>query len=399
MADIFQQYVTNTGVIVPDTADVKTQVQNEFKEALGQDLSLEDSTPQGRLIDAETIARKSVLTNNAQIANQLNPNTASGVYLDAICAITGTTRNGATRTQVLATVSGVPGTIIPAGSQAKTSEGDLFSIVNNYTIPENGSGNTYVQAAETGPVACAINTLTQIVTAVPGWETINNPVAAVIGANVESDSSLRLKRVQQLYKGNSLLDAMETALLQVAGVLSVFVDDNYTDGIKIIDGVSVDPHTLYVVADGGSNTDIANAIFEHKSLGCGYTGTESVTIYGKFNQPYTVKFNRPTYKPIQVAVSVNAPTNVNTSNVEQDVKNTLAAWANGEIPGVDGLKLGVDVSPFEAASAITAQIPDLFVTSVEVAFTSGTLSTDTLDIKVHEKATLSADDITVTVNP
>ena len=84
MADIFQQYVTNTGVIVPDTADVKTQVQNEFKEALGQDLSLEDSTPQGRLIDAETIARKAVLTNNAQIANQLNPNTASGVYLDAI---------------------------------------------------------------------------------------------------------------------------------------------------------------------------------------------------------------------------------------------------------------------------------------------------------------------------
>ena len=38
MANIFQQYVTNTGVIVPDTADVKTQVQNEFKEALGQDL-------------------------------------------------------------------------------------------------------------------------------------------------------------------------------------------------------------------------------------------------------------------------------------------------------------------------------------------------------------------------
>lgn len=398
MADIFQQYVTNTGVIVPDTADVKTQVQNEFKEALGQDLSLEDSTPQGRLIDAETIARKAVLTNNAQIANQLNPNTASGVYLDAICAITGTTRNGATRTQVLATVSGVPGTVIPAGSQAKTSAGDLFSIVNNYTIPGNGSGNTYFQAAETGPVACAINTLTQIVTAVPGWETINNPIAAVIGTDMESDSSLRLKRAQQIYKGESLLDAMTSALLQVPGVLSVFVDDNYTNGTKIVDGVNLDAHTIYVVVDGGSNADIAQAIWKHKSLGCGYTGSESVVITGNFGQTYTVKFSRPTYKAIQVAVSVNAPNNANTTDVVADVKAALVAWANGEVPGVDGLKLGVDVSPFEAASAITTQIPDLFVTSVEVAPTSGTLDTDTIDIKVHEKATLADSDITVTVN-
>ncbi|MBR2504827.1 MAG: baseplate J/gp47 family protein [Elusimicrobiaceae bacterium] len=398
MADIFQQYVTNTGIIVPDTADVKEQVQNEFKEALGQDLSLEESTPQGRLIEAETIARKAVLTNNAQVANQLNPNTASGVYLDALCAITGTTRQSATHTEALCTVTGIPGTVIVAGSQAKTEIGDIFEIVSPYTIPSNGTGTTYFQAVEFGPVPCATNTLTQIVTSVPGWETINNPIAAVIGTDVESDSSLRIRRLQQLYRGESLIDAMTSAVSQVSGVLSVFGDDNYTNGTKDIDGVLLSPHSIYIVVDGGADEDIAKAILQHKSLGCDYTGTEEVTLYGKYNQPYTVKFSRPTYKPIQVSVSVNAPSTSSSSDIVTDVKNALAAWANGEIEGVDGLKLGVDVSPFEAAAAITSKIPELFVTSVQVALTTGTLGTDTIDIKVHEKATLAVSDITVTVN-
>ena len=395
--NVYQQYVTDTGIIVPDTESVKTQVQNEFKNALGQDLSLEDSTPQGRLIDAETIARKSVVTNNAQIANQLNPNTAGGIFLDALCAITGTSRKIATYTEVLVTITGVAGTVVPAGVQAKTTVGDVFENVNSFTIPLGGTGTTYFKAIESGPVACAVGTLTQIVTAVLGWETINNPIAATIGTDTESDADLRLRRNMELYKGNALLASIAAAVESVSGVLSVYVDENDTNATKTVDGVSLDPHSLYVVVDGGANADIAKAIWEHKSLGCGYTGTQTVTVYGPYNVPYTVKFNRPTYQAITMSVSVNAPTSINVSDVQAQVKEAVMEWANGDIEGIDGLKLGVDVSAFEAAAAISQQIPSIFVTNVQIALSGDELGTATLPMKVFEKATIAASDITVTV--
>lgn len=398
MAEIFQQYTTSNGIIVPDTSEIKEQVQNEFQGALGTDLSLDDSTPQGRLIETETISRKAVLENNAYMANQLNPSTSSGMFLDATCALVGVVRKSATHTQVLATVTGVAGTVIPAGSQAKTSGGDMFEIINAYTIPAGGTGTVYFRAVNEGPVACAIGTLNQIVTSVLGWETINNPVAAVIGVDTESDYDLRLRRSKNLYHGSALLRSIESALLKVDGVLSVFPAENETNGTKSIDNKTLVAHSIWIVVDGGADEDVAQAIWEHKSLGCAYNGNEEVTVYGPYNVPYTVKFDRPTYQPIQIAVTVTSPLTIETQDVVEEVKSALSAWALGEIPGVDGLALGVDVSPFEAASAITAQIPDLFVNSVQVALVGESLGTSTVPMKVYEKATLDPENISVTVN-
>lgn len=391
-------YVQSTGVIVPDTSTIKETVEGEFKDALGQDLDVTSSTPQGRLIEAETISRADVLATNALVANAMNPTTAYGTFLDAVCALTGTTRKSATRTEVLATLRGRVGTVIPAGVQAQTEAGDVFELVSAYTIPQGGVGQSYFQASQTGPVPCAVGTLNQIVTPVMGWETINNPVAAVIGVDVESDTSLRARRIEEMYKGVALLESIESAVKQVEGVLSVYAYENYTNGIQEVDGVTINAHSIYVVVDGGADEDIAQAIWKHKSLGCGYTGDVEVTVYGTYRTPYTVKFNRPTFQPITVNVSVTVPTDSNTEDITSQVKNALSAWANGEIVGVDGLSLGTNVSPFEAASAITAQLPDLFVTNVEVGFHGETPSTSTLNIKVFEKATLSQENINVTVN-
>ena len=85
-------FVDETGVIIPDTGTVKATVEGEFKAALGQDLITADNTPQGALIVAETTARAAVLQNNAVVANQINPNLAGGVFLDAIWALVPSSR-------------------------------------------------------------------------------------------------------------------------------------------------------------------------------------------------------------------------------------------------------------------------------------------------------------------
>ena len=108
-------YVTNTGVVVADTSATLTEVETEFKDVFGQDLVTDAETPEGAWINAEVTSRQSVARNNAAIANQINPNLAGGVFLDALWALTGGQRRAATRSTVTATLSGVAATNHPCG--------------------------------------------------------------------------------------------------------------------------------------------------------------------------------------------------------------------------------------------------------------------------------------------
>ena len=80
MADTNGNYTySDSGVIIPNTADIHVTVQGEYQDALGSDLSLEEATPQGRLIDTETTARQNTIAFNASMANVLiNINLSSG---------------------------------------------------------------------------------------------------------------------------------------------------------------------------------------------------------------------------------------------------------------------------------------------------------------------------------
>jgi len=113
------EYIELAGVIVPDTLETRTQVESEFKNAFGSDLVVTPDTPQGVLITDETLARDAVIRNNAAIANQINPNLAGGVFLDALWALTGGTRTSADKSYIAGVdLGGVPSTSIPQGVTA-----------------------------------------------------------------------------------------------------------------------------------------------------------------------------------------------------------------------------------------------------------------------------------------
>src|SRR5277367_2945438 len=118
------QYLDATGVIIADTSSLLADVQGEYQSVFGADLIVTPDTPQGVLITAETLSRVAVVNNNAALANQINPNIAGGVFLDALLALTGMQRTPATPTVVPnVSLTGVPGTVIAAGALAATSAG------------------------------------------------------------------------------------------------------------------------------------------------------------------------------------------------------------------------------------------------------------------------------------
>lgn len=94
MADY--RYINNKGVIVPDTAALRKEVEDEFRTVFGQSINLSPETPQGVLATMEIENRDAIVRNNAELANQINPDIAGGIFLDAIWALMGGERINAT---------------------------------------------------------------------------------------------------------------------------------------------------------------------------------------------------------------------------------------------------------------------------------------------------------------
>jgi len=389
-------YISSSGTIIADTANIKEAVQEEFKSALGEDISLEDSTPQGRLIDAETVARAAVIENNAIVGNLFNVMLSYGVFLDAILANFGMYRTGATSSRVDAVVTGKQGTVIPANSQAATSKGIIFYSENDIIIGESGTAEGIFLSAFHGAIACATGELNKIIDGTFGWETISNPAPARLGSERESDASFKKRFLNSgLYTGKALLENYYKAILDTENVISAFVYDNYTNECMTYDTVEILPRSIYCCVDGGTDEDVANAIFSVKSSGCGYTGNTNVQIRDKFHGAlYNVKFDRPEMIDIVVSVLVDKGTAASTE-LEMTIKNTILSFANGEIPGFAGLNIGNNVIPFEIASGLSSVISGIVVKNLKVGLDETSLSTDELTIHVNQKAIIKYENIEV----
>lgn len=395
MADNYQ-YINTTGTIIPDTGDILTTVQNEFKAAFGDDLDTSPATPQGLLITGETVARDAIVRNNAALANQINPNLAGGVYLDAVCALTALFRDPATRSVVTATLTGVPNTTVPAGVRAKTAAGDLFETTATVVISVGGTVDAPMRSVDFGPIPANSAALNQIVDNVLGWETITNTLAAVLGQNQQTDAALRKKRVRTLaLQGVALPEAITSALYDVPEVKSLTFRENVTNAPATIDGVLMVEHSIFVCIDGGADEEIAQTILATKSLGADFNGDTTIAVIEPSSgQEYNVKFDRPD----EIDIAVRATVKVVGSLLDPvtAVKDAIMDYINGDIEGEDGFVVGGSVSTWELSGAVNRYAPGIYVQNMETKLLpGGTFANTELPIEIYEVARLLRSDIAV----
>ena len=281
-------YINNTGVITVDAATIQTDVENEYKNVFGADLVVTPNTPQGLLITAEVLARIALAENNAQLANQINPNLAGGVFLDAIMALTNPYgRLPPLQSIVYATLNGTPGTVIPAGSiVAETGSGNAnqFYTLVDVTIPSGGAAlNVQFNSVVYGAVPATANTLSDIVTAVLGWDTVSASTAAILGRAEQSDLDARLYRLNTLStQGASTAQAITSQILSTTNTSSVTLLENPTGSPLSVRGVTLAANSIYVCvvdtvdADQGTNSEVAATITGDAAIV--QTGTLNATV-------------------------------------------------------------------------------------------------------------------------
>ena len=407
---------TPEGVILPTDAEILAGVQTDIGNAFGGGVNPSLSTPQGQIASSDAAIISDANSAIAYIANQVDPQYAEGRFQDAIGRIYFMTRNPATSTVVIATVGGLPGTNIPAGVLALDTSGNVYQLLGAVTIGMGGTVAAEFANVATGPIACPSGSLTQIYRAVPGWDTVTNAGAGILGSDVESSQAFELRRQNSVaLNSHGTTDAIFANVYAVAGVLDCYVRDN-PSGATVNYGTTsypLAPHSLYVAVVGGSASAIAQAIWNAKDGGCSYSAwpnypsgstvpgdgsVETSIVYDSRPQyapnypAYGVSFIVPGAAPVYFAVSVQNSASL-PSNYAALIKAAIIAQFNGENNNTPA-GIASTITALSYVGAVLAAVPNVVPISIFVGLSSSPVAYE-VTMGIDQQPTLTAGDITV----
>jgi uncharacterized phage protein gp47/JayE len=323
---------TPTGLVVPTAAEILAGVLADLNAAFNGNLNLALNTPQGQLASSLAAIIQQCYGAMAYLTGNVNPAAAQDFMQDAIGYIYYLTRNSGTPTVVACTCAGVVGTVIPAGSEATDTSGNLYASTAAGTIGAGGTVTISFQNQNDGPIPCAPSTLTQIYQAVTGWESITNPSSGILGTNTESAAAFAARmQASVAVNAQGSLPSLYGALAALPGVTAVYCVENDTSS-PVSTGptdYSVAANSVYAAVVGGTASQIAQTIFTKKSPGCNTNGNQSIVVYDttypEGSQPaYTIKFEIPNDLAMTFTVALGSSSGL-PANIDTLIQNAMLA--------------------------------------------------------------------------
>jgi len=319
----------------------KTQNQyfDEEKQlylAIDPNWNLEPSSPDGLKMasDAEIFAN---LDEAARLAyNAKDPSKARGIELDVICSLTGTFRDLGAPSFAELTLTGNVGAFIPAGTLFESAvDGSQWAIHVGVFISGSGSVTATANCTANGATQADANTITKIVDVVAGLQLVDNPAIATAGMDIQTDAALRLERRQAVARsGSNQVDNMAGGVHAADDVTHVRVYENPTG---VVDANGQPAHSLAVIASGGADNDVAQAMYIKKNPGVLLFQPPSATpvtvlvtspIYAWNTQE--MKFSRPTYIDMNLVIGINNDGTLPSDAADQ-IKQAIVDYAQGSL--------------------------------------------------------------------
>lgn len=308
-----------TGLVAPSTADIRAEVAAAFVTAFAKDglppLDTAPETPAGQLIDSITAMVADKDAEILYLANQFNPITASGVWQAALGQIYFLTPTVATARVALCQCTGLPGTVIAAGSIIQcTADQTQWAATGDYTIPQAGTVDVQFQCTTMEVEAVGAGTLTKIVTVTPGWDSVTNEDPSTAGAEAESQLAFEKRRYNSVaINGKGSVSALYAALASIPNVLDVLILENDTSASITEHGVTIPAHSIWITVEGGTATEIAAAIYRNKDAGCGTAGGTTCSYIATdipASPVYTYQYCTPT--PVSIGITVTIDNTLTT---------------------------------------------------------------------------------------
>ena len=305
--------ITDTGYVLTGLPEWVESLQDDFRAVFGAQLEFDPASVQQQMIGILAEYGGELDQGVVGVGNGLSWLTSRGYQMDALGTALSFGRQRATHTSVTLTLTGVSGTIVPAESVVGTDSNILFTTDADATIAAGGFVSVEATAVQAGAIIVAASTVNRIFTVVDGWETVNNVAVGIVGDAREADPRYRVRHGERtMLRAVGPLDAVKAAVGEVKGVTKVQGYSNDTVASNTIVGITLAAHMTYIIVQGGSDLDIANTIYVHRTGGGPTHGSVTVDIpRGTWTTP--VSFDRPTGVPVAVTVAIQVrdgfPTN------------------------------------------------------------------------------------------
>lgn len=394
-----------TGLYVDPTDKVREDVRTDWTAAFAGDgrppLDTAPETPAGQLIDSEAAIISEKDSQVLWLSNQFNPLTAEGVWQEALGKIYFITRKVAESSAVTCRCAGLSGTVIPAGSLVRDDEGRILYSTAQTTIPESGQVSVMFVLSETGPLAIGAETVNKIVTVIPGWDTVTNPTAGVLGRHAETQKEFETRRFNSVAKNaHGSLAAIYAEIADIPGVLDLMVLENVTNEPIEKWGVTIPGHSVFIAVYGGDDAAIAEAIYRKKDAGCGTAGNTTVTYtdnaLGAYpgGLSYSYLIERPATLSFRIRVLLR-PTQDTTVEAMEKARQAIYDSFNG-LDGSDRVRIASVVYASRFYGPVySSGIQDLV--SIKIAAPAGSSWLDEISVRADQIPVLSIDDIYVEI--
>ena len=379
--------IDSTGASAPDYATILSTLTTQFQSIFGSDAYLGADSQDGQFLAIFALAINDSNQNVIATYNSFSPQYAQGAALSSVIKINGLQRQVPTHSTAALTIVGQSGSLITNGI-AQDELGNKWALPSSVTIPLGGSITETATCTTEGAIRAEQNTINKIATPTLGWQTVNNPAAATVGAPVETDAALRQRQsISTSISAVSVIDSLNSAIGNISGVQRYRLYEN-PEGGPDADGLPA--HSISLVVDGGDLQIIANTIGEKKTPGTRTYGTTSEIYTDIRGVPNTINF----YVLSTVAITCEIDITIKFGYVS----TTATAIINAIVAYINSLDIGEDVEfskLYTVANLDNGPLSSTYKLTAVKLSTGGSPTQADIVIPFNEAATCKAGDVSV----
>lgn len=390
--------ITDKGISIKSFNEIAQELREDWISAFGgETIDLSSSSPDGLEIDLKAKEIRSVSELVQAVASKLTLEGSSGVWVDIFMSYRGITRLGSAYSYVYLLFTGSNGTVIPEGTLVNNLFNDQFSTDSEITIGIEGTAYVRATSLNIGPVDVSEGTwsLNQSISGISSVVVSND---GVIGRFVETDAEIKARAENTVHDGLATLPTIKSYIENnVTGITSVSVIENET---SLTDINGRPPHSIEVMVLGGSDEEIARAIYKSKAAGIKAYGThlpgDGYLVSDSNGGAHYVNWSTLSTAYLWINVTITLyEEEILPNNYIHLISQAIVEWAQKEYT------FGKDVIPLRICVPVYSVdgIEDVMI-SVAVAYNSETTPTEytTSKIQINEAFAVIASPERITVN-
>lgn len=376
--------LTEEGIKIERLDSIVSTLENGLRQIYGQNIDLSPNTPDGQVVGLLAQIRMDFEELAENVYRQLDPDVATGAWLEQRVAYAGLMRRGANYSYLRSVaLTGEPNTRLYSGIVVSDTHKVRWVLASDVTLDSNGSARADFRSEQLGAFNLAKNTNLTIETITLGLISATTQEDAEVGIEEETDIQLRERFLFSRTKNaQNSAEAINAKIAALPDVKHVRVLENNT-GQR--DSFGVEPHSINVIVNGGDSADIADVIYQNKGAGVGLQGDTQVTLQ-RDNEQRVIKFDRATMVDIQISmrcVRYEDFTQINKSEITEQLAKQV-------------FNIGQTVSLSRLYSPIN-QVGGFWVKELKIARKGQQLKAENVVLQPREIARILPNDVTIEV--